>query len=52
MEEKVKEVGEELRREQRERFGLGMGVLKGGVGFMGDVIKDIDRYLEMELMDV
>lgn len=50
--EKVKELGLLLTEEYNDRFPLVIGVLKGAMPFMGDLIKNIDTYLEMDFMDV
>ncbi|MRX72972.1 hypoxanthine phosphoribosyltransferase [Bacillus lacus] len=49
---KVKELGGVLTAEYKEKFPLVIGVLKGAMPFMGDLIKHIDTYLEMDFMDV
>jgi hypoxanthine phosphoribosyltransferase len=49
---KVKELGEILTKEYEGRFPLAIGVLKGAMPFMADLIKRIDTYLEMDFMDV
>ncbi|MFC0274282.1 hypoxanthine phosphoribosyltransferase [Metabacillus herbersteinensis] len=50
--EKVKELGLLLTEEYNDRFPLVIGVLKGAMPFMGDLIKYVDTYLEMDFMDV
>jgi hypoxanthine phosphoribosyltransferase len=49
---KVKKLGSELTNEYQDRFPLVIGVLKGAMPFMGDLIKRIDTHLEMDFMDV
>lgn len=49
---KVKQLGELLTTEYDGKFPLVIGVLKGAMPFMGDLIKRIDTYLEMDFMDV
>jgi hypoxanthine phosphoribosyltransferase len=49
---KVKELGEILTKEYEGPFPLAIGVLKGAMPFMADLIKRIDTYLEMDFMDV
>lgn len=49
---KVKELGEQLTKEYDGRFPLAIGVLKGAMMFMADLVKHIDTYLEMDFMDV
>lgn len=49
---KVKELGEELSKEYQDRFPLVIGVLKGAMPFMADLIKRMDIHLEIDFMDV
>jgi hypoxanthine phosphoribosyltransferase len=49
---KVKELGKTLTEEYKDRFPLAIGVLKGAMPFMADLLKNIDTYLEMDFMDV
>jgi hypoxanthine phosphoribosyltransferase len=49
---KVKELGAILTKEYDGRFPLAVGVLKGAMPFMADLLKHIDTYLEMDFMDV
>jgi hypoxanthine phosphoribosyltransferase len=48
----IKLLAEELTEEYRERFPLAIGVLKGAMPFMADLLKRMDCYLEMDFMDV
>ena len=52
LQEKIKELGKELTDEYKDRFPLAIGVLKGAMPFMGDLIKRMDTYLELDFMDV
>jgi hypoxanthine phosphoribosyltransferase len=52
IQEKVKELGKLLTEEYKGRFPLAIGVLKGAMPFMADLVKHIDTYLEMDFMDV
>jgi hypoxanthine phosphoribosyltransferase len=52
IQEKVKELGKLLTEEYKGRFPLAVGVLKGAMPFMADLVKHIDTYLEMDFMDV
>ncbi|MFY4777245.1 hypoxanthine phosphoribosyltransferase [Metabacillus sp. RGM 3146] len=52
IQKKVKELGTLLSNEYNDRFPLVIGVLKGAMPFMADLIKHIDTYLEMDFMDV
>lgn len=49
---KVKDLGKVLTEEYKDRFPLAIGVLKGAMPFMADLLKSIDTYLEMDFMDV
>lgn len=49
---RVKDLGKALTTEYKDKFPLAIGVLKGAMPFMGDLIKRIDTYLEMDFMDV
>ena len=50
--EKVKELGVILTEEYKNKFPLAIGVLKGAMPFMADLIKHINTYLEIDFMDV
>jgi hypoxanthine phosphoribosyltransferase len=52
LQSKVRELGSTLTAEYEGRYPLAIGVLKGAMPFMGDLIKRIDTYLEMDFMDV
>jgi hypoxanthine phosphoribosyltransferase len=52
LQEKVKELGKQLTEEYQDRFPLAIGVLKGAMPFMADVLKRVDAYMEMDFMDV
>lgn len=52
IQEKVNELGKELTEQYKDKFPLVVGVLKGSLIFMGDLIKRIDSHMEMDLMDV
>jgi hypoxanthine phosphoribosyltransferase len=49
---KIKEIAGRLTEEYRGRFPLAIGVLKGAMPFMADLLKRVDTYLEMDFMDV
>lgn len=49
---RVKELGAILSEEYREKFPLVIGVLKGAMLFMSDLVKNMDIHLEMDFMDV
>lgn len=50
--EKVKELGAILTEEYKNKFPLAIGVLKGAMPFMADLIKHMNTYLEIDFMDV
>lgn len=50
--EKCNEIGEQLTEEYKGKFPLAIGVLKGALPFMSDVLRAIDTHLEMDFMDV
>ncbi|MFD2617465.1 hypoxanthine phosphoribosyltransferase [Terrilactibacillus laevilacticus] len=52
LQEKIKELGKKLSDEYDNRFPLVVGVLKGALPFMADLIKRIDVHLELDFMDV
>ena len=52
IQQKVRELGEQLTNDYRDQFPLDIVVLKGAMLFMGDLIKRIDTHLEMDFMDV
>ncbi|WAA12355.1 hypoxanthine phosphoribosyltransferase [Fervidibacillus halotolerans] len=52
IQEKIKELAKTLTEEYKDRNPLVIGVLKGAMPFMADLVKRIDTYLEMDFMDV
>ena len=52
IQEKVRELGSILTEEYSGKFPLAVGVLKGAMPFMADLLKRVDTYLEMDFMDV
>ncbi|MBE8863420.1 hypoxanthine phosphoribosyltransferase, partial [Enterococcus faecium] len=46
------ELGKELTETYKDSNPLVVGVLKGAVPFMADIIRSIDAYLELDFMDV
>lgn len=52
IQEKTYELAELLTEEYDGRFPLVIGVLKGAMPFMSDLLKRIDTHLEMDFMDV
>ncbi|KMY46145.1 hypoxanthine phosphoribosyltransferase [Bacillus sp. FJAT-27916] len=49
---KIKELGAMLTEEYKDKNPLVIGVLKGAMPFMTDLLKHVDSYLEMDFMDV
>ena len=52
LQNKIKELGESLTLEYQDKFPLLIGVLKGAMPFMADLMKRIDSYVEIDFMDV
>ncbi|WP_071393054.1 hypoxanthine phosphoribosyltransferase [Bacillus tuaregi] len=52
LQNKIKELGAQITEDYQDKFPLAIGVLKGAVLFMGDLLKRIDNHLEMDFMDV
>lgn len=50
--QKCEEIGKQLTEEYGGKFPLAIGVLKGAMPFMSDVLRHTDTYLEMDFMDV
>jgi hypoxanthine phosphoribosyltransferase len=49
---RIRELGAAISEEYQDLFPLVVGVLKGAMPFMSDLIKRIDTHLEMDFMDV
>ncbi|HBM6726949.1 TPA: hypoxanthine phosphoribosyltransferase [Enterococcus faecium] len=49
---RCKELGKELTEIYQNTNPLVVGVLKGAVQFMADIVRSIDTYLELDFMDV
>ncbi|KAB8126453.1 hypoxanthine phosphoribosyltransferase [Gracilibacillus oryzae] len=52
IQEKCRELGKQLTKEYDGKFPLAVGVLKGALPFMSDILRNIDTHLEMDFMDV
>ncbi|PYZ91565.1 hypoxanthine phosphoribosyltransferase [Salipaludibacillus keqinensis] len=52
IQKKIDELGAQLTEEYEGRFPLVIGILKGSLPFMGDLIQKIDTHIEFDLMDV
>ncbi|GAE94213.1 hypoxanthine-guanine phosphoribosyltransferase [Gracilibacillus boraciitolerans JCM 21714] len=50
--EKCQEIGKQLTEEYQGKYPLAIGVLKGALPFMSDVLRSVDTHLEMDFMDV
>ncbi len=49
---KIRELAAQLSEEYKDSYPLAIGVLKGAMLFMGDLLKRMNCYLEMDFMDV
>ncbi|MCR6098391.1 hypoxanthine phosphoribosyltransferase [Salipaludibacillus agaradhaerens] len=52
IQKKISELGAKLTEEYEGKFPLVVGILKGSLPFMGDLIQKIDTHIEFDLMDV
>ncbi|MEC5426061.1 hypoxanthine phosphoribosyltransferase [Virgibacillus sp. C22-A2] len=52
IERKCRELGQQLTKEYSGKFPLAIGVLKGAMPFMSDVLRYTEIHLEMDFMDV
>lgn len=52
IQEKIAGLAGQLESEYKDRFPLAIGVLKGAMPFMADLLKRVDAHLEMDFMDV
>lgn len=52
LQERIAELGAELTEEYKDKFPLAVGVLKGAMPFMTDLLKRFDAYIEVDFMDV
>ncbi|WP_453992514.1 hypoxanthine phosphoribosyltransferase [Bacillus nitroreducens] len=52
IQQKIKDLGHTLTEDYKDKFPLAIGILKGAMPFMGDLLKRVDTYLEMDFMDV
>ena len=52
LQEKINELGAQLTEEYQDKCPLLIGVLKGAMPFMTDLMKRIDTYVEIDFMDV
>ncbi|WDF05412.1 hypoxanthine phosphoribosyltransferase [Shouchella hunanensis] len=52
IQKKIKELGHTITEEYKDHFPLFVGVLKGALPFMADLVKAVDTHLEMDFMDV
>ena len=49
---RIAEMGAQLTEEYKDKFPLAVGVLKGAIPFMTDLIKRFDSFIEIDFMDV
>lgn len=52
LQERIAELGAILTEEYKDAFPLAVGVLKGALPFMTDLMKRFDSFIEMDFMDV
>lgn len=52
IQKKCKELGAILTEEYEGKFPLAIGVLKGALPFMSDILRHTEIHLEMDFMDV
>lgn len=52
LQERIAELGAQLTEEYQDRFPLAVGVLKGAMPFMTDLMKRFDSFIELDFMDV
>lgn len=52
IQQKCQEIGEQLSKEYEGKFPLAVGVLKGALPFMSDVLRQMNIHVEMDFMDV
>lgn len=50
--DKCEELGKQLTEEYEGKFPLAVGVLKGALPFMSDILRRVETHLEMDFMDV
>ncbi|TXL63460.1 hypoxanthine phosphoribosyltransferase [Cerasibacillus terrae] len=52
IQQQCKKIGKQLAEEYEEKFPLAIGVLKGAMPFMSDLLRYMNIHLEMDFMDV
>lgn len=52
IQEKASEIGAALTVEYADKYPLAVGILKGAMPFMSDLMKRVDTHIEMDYMDV
>lgn len=50
--QKCQDIGDALTKEYKGKYPLVVGVLKGAMPFMSDIVRKIETHLEMDFMDV
>ncbi|MEG0255251.1 MAG: hypoxanthine phosphoribosyltransferase [Vagococcus sp.] len=52
IQERVKTLGEAISKDYEDKFPLVVGVLKGAVPFLADLVRSMNIHMEMDFMDV
>ncbi len=52
IQKRVKDLGEAISRDYEDKFPLVVGVLKGAVPFLSDLVRAMNIHMEMDFMDV
>ncbi|EOH91277.1 hypoxanthine phosphoribosyltransferase [Enterococcus pallens] len=52
IQQRCAELGKQLTEDYTDKNPLVVGILKGAVPFMADIVREIDTYLELDFMDV
>ena len=52
LQERIADLGAQLTEEYKDAFPLAVGVLKGAMPFMTDLMKRFDSFIELDFMDV
>lgn len=48
----VKRLGQELKRDYHDKFPIVIGLLKGCIPFMSDLIREMDMHIELSFMNI
>lgn len=52
IQKQTKELGQTITEQFEGKFPLAIGVLKGAMPFMSDLLKNVNTHVEMDFMDV